>query len=61
MAVDNLNLFNLMYLSSAFRYNDKYSVDSYEIMDVEFKYVEIHNNSGMLFKMADEMAPKIWI
>ena len=37
MAAENLNL---MYLSSAFRYTDKWSVDSYEIKDVEFKYIK---------------------
>ena len=37
MAAENLNL---LYLSCAFRYKNKWSVDSYEIKDVEFKYVE---------------------
>ena len=31
-------ILDLMYLSSAFRSNDKWSVDSYEIKDVEIKY-----------------------
>ena len=30
-------ILDLMYLSSAFRYNDKWSVDSYEIKDVEIR------------------------
>ena len=55
MAAENLNL---MYLSSAFRYTDKWSVDSYEIKDVELKYVEINNNSIIFFKMAAKMAAK---
>ena len=36
MAVENLNL---MYLSSAFKYKDKWSIYSYEVKDVELKYV----------------------
>ena len=53
MAAENLNL---LYLSSAFRYKDKYSVDSYEMRDVEFYYVEINNNSCIFSKMAAKMA-----
>ena len=53
MAAENLNL---MYLSSAFRYRDKWSVDSYEVNDVEFRFVEISNNSCIFFKMAAKMA-----
>ena len=46
----------LMCLSSAFRYNDEWSVDSYEIKDVEIKYVENNNNSCIFSKMAAKMA-----
>ena len=53
MAAENLNL---MYLSSAFRYNDEWSVDSYEIKDVEIKYVKNNNNSCIFSKMAAKMA-----
>ena len=56
MAAENLDL---MYLSSAFRYNDKWSVDSYEIKDVEIKYVENNNNSCIFSKMAAKMAAEI--
>ena len=35
MAAENLNL---MYLSFAFRYKNKWSVDSYEMKDVDIKY-----------------------
>ena len=49
-------ILDLMYLSSAFRYKDKYSVDSYQIKDVEFNYVEINNISCIFFKMAAKMA-----
>ena len=52
MAAENLNL---MYLCSAFRYKDKWSVHSYEVKDVEFKYVEINNNSCIFIKMAAKM------
>ena len=45
---------NLMYLSSAFRYNDEWSVDSYEIKNIEIKYVENNNNSCIFSKMAVE-------
>ena len=53
MAAEILDLMNL---SSAFRYNDKCSVDSYEIKDVEIKYVENNNNSCIFSKMASKMA-----
>ena len=53
MAAENLNL---MYLSSAFEYTHKWSVDSYEIKDVEFKYVRNNNSSCIFFKMAAKMA-----
>ena len=53
MAAEN---FKQMYLSSAFRYNDEWSVDSYEIKDVEIKYVENNNNSCIFSKMAAKMA-----
>ena len=49
-------ILDLMYLSSASRYNDEGSVDSYEIKDVEIKYVENNNNSCIFFKMAAKMA-----
>ena len=51
MPAGNLDL----YLSSAFRYRDKWSVDSYEVNDVEFRFVEINNNSCIFFKMAAKM------
>ena len=38
MAAENLIL---MFLSSAFRYKNKWSVYSFEVKDVEFRYVEI--------------------
>ena len=38
-------ILDLMYLSSAFRYKDEWSVDSNEIKDVEIKHVENNNNS----------------
>ena len=53
MAAENLNL---MYLSSAFRYKNEWIVDSYEIKDVEIKYVENNNNSCIFSKMAARMA-----
>ena len=49
-------ILDLMYLSSAFRYNDEWSVDSYEIKDEEVKYVENNNNSCIFSKMAAKMA-----
>ena len=49
-------ILDLMYLSSAFRYNDEWSVDSYEIKDLEIKYVENNNNSCIFFRMAAKMA-----
>ena len=49
-------ILDLMYLSSAFRYNDEWSVDSYKIKDVEIKYVENNNNSCIFSKMAAKMA-----
>ena len=49
-------ILDLMYLSSAFRYKDEWSVDSYEIKDVEIKFVENNNNSCIFFKMATKMA-----
>ena len=55
MAVEILNG---MYLSSDFKYKDKWIVDSYEVNDVEFKYVEINNNNCIIFKMAAKMAAK---
>ena len=45
-----------MYLSSASRYKDEWSIDSYEIKDVEIKYVENNNNSCIFSKMAAKMA-----
>ena len=45
-----------MYLSSPFRYKNKWSVDSYEAKDVEFGYLEINNNSCIFSKMAAKMA-----
>ena len=53
MAAENLNL---MYLSSAFRYKNEWSVDSYEIKNIEIKYVENNNNSCIFSKMAAKMA-----
>ena len=53
MTAENLNL---MYLSSAFRYKDKWSIHSYVVKDVEFKYVEINNNICIFFKMAAKVA-----
>ena len=55
MAAENLNL---MYLCFAFRYKDKWSVYSYEVKDVEFKYLEIHIDSCIFFKMAAKMTAK---
>ena len=55
MAVEILNR---IYLSSDFRYTDKWIVDSYEVNDVEFKYVEINNNNCMISKMAANMATR---
>ena len=55
MAVEILNR---IYLSSDFRYTDKWIVDSYEVNDVEFKYVEINNKNCMISKMAAKMATK---
>ena len=55
MTAENLNL---MYLSSAFRCKNKWSVDSYEIKHAEIKYVENNNNSCIFFKMAAKMAAK---
>ena len=49
-------ILDLMYLSSAFRYKDEWSVDSYEIKDVEIKHIENNNNSCILSKMAAKMA-----
>ena len=49
-------ILDLMYLSSAFRYNDKWRVESYEIKNVEIKYVENNNNSCIFSKMAAKMA-----
>ena len=49
-------ILDLMYLSSAFRYKNEWSVDSYEMKDVEIKYVKINNNSCILSKMAAKMA-----
>ena len=53
MAVEILNR---MYLSSDLRYTDKWIVDSYEVNDVEFKYVEINNNNCIISKMAAKLA-----
>ena len=53
MAAENMNL---MYLSSAFRYKDKWSVYSYEMKDVQFQYEDINNNSCIISKMAAKMA-----
>ena len=50
-----VEILDLMYLSSAFRYNDEWSVDSYEIKDVDIKYVENNNNSCIFSKMAAKM------
>ena len=55
MAAENLNL---MYFSSAFRYKDEWSVDSYEIKNVEIKYVENNSNSCIFSKIAAKMAAK---
>ena len=55
MAAENLNL---MYLSSPFRYKNKWSVDSYEVKNVEFEYVKINNNSCIFSRMAAKMATK---
>ena len=41
MAAENMNL---MYLSSAFRYKDRWRVQSYEVDNDEFSQVEINNN-----------------
>ena len=49
-------ILDLMYLSFAFRYNDKWSVNSYEMKDVEINYVENNNNSCIFSKMAAKMA-----
>ena len=53
MAAENLNL---MYLSSAFSYKDKWRVYSYEVKDTVFRYVEIKNNSFIFSKMVAKMA-----
>ena len=53
MAAKNLVL---MYLSSAFRYKNKWSVHSYEIENVKIKYVRNKNNSCIFSKMAAKMA-----
>ena len=53
MAAENSNL---MYLSCALRYEDKWSVDSYEIKGVELKYVENNNNKCIFSRMAAKMA-----
>ena len=45
-------ILNRMYLSSPFRYKNKWSVHSYVVKDVEFEYVEINNNSCIFSKMA---------
>ena len=49
-------ILDLMYLSSAFRYNDEWSVDSYDIKNVEIKYIENKNKSCIFSKMAAKMA-----
>ena len=49
-------ILDLMYISSASRYNDEWSVDSYEIKDVKIKYVKNNNNSCIFSKMAVKMA-----
>ena len=49
-------ILDLMYLSSAFRYKNEWSVDSYEIKHAEIKYVENNNNSCIFSKMAAKMA-----
>ena len=46
----------LMYLSSAFRYKNEWSVDSYKIKNIEIKYVKNNNNSCIFSKMAAKMA-----
>ena len=51
-------ILNRMYLSSPVGYKNKWSVHSYEVKDVEFKYVEINNNKCIFFKMAAKMAAK---
>ena len=53
MAAENLNL---MYLSSAFRYKDDFSVYSYKVKDGEFNYEEINNNNYIISKMVAKMA-----
>ena len=55
MAAKNLNL---IYLSSAFRYKEEWSVDLYAIEDVEFKYEKINNNNCIDSKMTANMAAK---
>ena len=55
MAVEILNQ---MYLSSDFKYKDKRIVDSYEVNDVEFKYVQINNNNCIISQMAAKMVAK---
>ena len=47
-----------MYLSLSFIHKNKWSVQSYHVKDVEFKYVEIHNNNCIISKMAANMATK---
>ena len=51
-------ILNRMYLSSAFRYKDKWSVHSYEVKDVEFKYEEINYKNCTISKMAAKMTAK---
>ena len=53
MAATNLIL---MYLNFAFRYKDKWSGYSYEVKDVELKYVEINNKRCIISKIAAKMA-----
>ena len=55
-AIMAVEILHRMYLSSGFRYEDKWNVDLYKVKDVEFKYVEMHNNNCIIFKMAAKMA-----
>ena len=48
MAAENMNL---IYISSASRYKDRWSVQSYEVDDEEFGHVEINNDNCSFCKM----------
>ena len=45
-------------LCPAFRSKDKWSVQSYEVKDVQFNYEDINNKNCIISKMATKMAPK---